>query len=199
MRSNSVLENLDELGVPGLEVVFGGAVLGVLRLDVLLGVLDDLGQDLARQVREGDSVFGTIVLDHLLDRRRLEPHGLVDLKGLAVRALQGDLLRRRHAALEKTAFARPRIVGRTYQIPMLRWIKPLFLPCSTTLHTFYLIFFPYYLKIPFCTFSLSLSLSLSLSSPAPHHLLQFLFLAPVSRQIGFINPIRWYFFFLWAC
>ena len=126
-------------------MVFRGAVVGVgrLSLDVLLAVLDDLGQDLACHVREGDSGSGAIVLDHLLDRRRLERHGLVDLEGLTVRAREGDLLllrrRRRHYALEKTAFVRwmdcasalightrgNKNIGRTYE-PILLWNKAKF-------------------------------------------------------------------------
>ena len=90
------LVDLDEIGVPGFEIVLGGFVFGIRGLDVLLAVLDHLRQDLARHVRQRDAAVGAVVLDHVLYRLRLQRHRLVHLESLAVRTLQCDLLRRRH-------------------------------------------------------------------------------------------------------
>lgn len=56
------LVDLDELGVPGLEVFVGGGGGGVL-----LEVDDDLGEDFAGDVWEGDEAIGAGVLHHVLD------------------------------------------------------------------------------------------------------------------------------------
>lgn len=79
----------DKVGVPGLEVlIVGRAVVGLSSVDVLLAVLDDLGQDLAGDVGKWDPIVRTIVLDHVLYRLRLQGHRLVHLERLAVRAFQ---------------------------------------------------------------------------------------------------------------
>ena len=90
------LVDLDEFSVPGLEIVLGGFVFGIRGLDVLLAVLDNLRQDLARHVRQRDAAVGAVVLDHVLYRLRLQRHRLLHLESLAVRTLQRDFLRRRH-------------------------------------------------------------------------------------------------------
>lgn len=94
------LIDLDEVSVPGLEIVVGGgggAVVGLGSLNVLLAVLDDLGKDLARNVRKGNSVVGAVVLDHVLNRLGFESHRLVDLESLAIGALQRYLSAGRHS------------------------------------------------------------------------------------------------------
>ncbi|RYQ81141.1 hypothetical protein Ahy_Scaffold1g107150 [Arachis hypogaea] len=79
-----------------LKVFLVGPLFGVRSLDVLLAVLDDLRKDLAGDVGERDAAVGAIVLDHVLDRLRFQRHRLVHLERLSVRALEGDLPRRRH-------------------------------------------------------------------------------------------------------
>ncbi|RDX70492.1 hypothetical protein CR513_50258, partial [Mucuna pruriens] len=91
------LIDLDEIGVPRLEIFVGGLLIGIRSLNVLFAVLDYLGQDLACDVGKRDAAICAIVLDHMLDRLRFQRHCLVHLERLAVRTLQGDLPRRRHA------------------------------------------------------------------------------------------------------
>ena len=93
----SGLIDLDELGVPSLELVFsGGPIIGLGRLDMLLAELDDLGQNPARDVGERDLAIGAAVLDQVFDRLRLHGERLVDIERLAVGAPEGDLLGGRH-------------------------------------------------------------------------------------------------------
>lgn len=101
------LVDLDEVGVPVLEVLAGGrrhgcgggrGVVGGLGgrggrgVHVLVAVLDDLGEDLGVDVGERDAVVGAVVLDHVADRLRLHRHRLLHLELLPVGALQGDHL-----------------------------------------------------------------------------------------------------------
>jgi len=87
------LVDLDEIGVPGLEIFLRGFVVGIGGVDVFFAVLDDFGEDLAGDVGERDAAVGAVVLNHVLYRLRLQRHRLVHLERLAVRTLQGDLPR----------------------------------------------------------------------------------------------------------
>ena len=104
------LIDLDEVGVPVLKVFTGGSVAvgggcprvvgaGLGRrgrcgrgVDVLVAVLDDLGEDLGVDVGERDAVVGAVVLDHVTDGLRLHGDRLLHLELLAVGALERDHL-----------------------------------------------------------------------------------------------------------
>ena len=95
------LINFSELGIPILELGVLGVSVDVLvsgvslggGVDVLLAVLDNLGEDGAGDVRKRDSVSDAVVFDHVLDRLGLERNGLIDLERFAVGTLEDDLLR----------------------------------------------------------------------------------------------------------
>nr|GMD84562.1 hypothetical protein Iba_chr14aCG15930 [Ipomoea batatas] len=87
------LVNFDEIGVKGLEIIITGLILRLgSSLNVALTVLYNLSQDLASDIREGDNSISAVVLNHVLDRLRLERHRLFDLESFTVGTLQNDHL-----------------------------------------------------------------------------------------------------------
>nr|GMD85594.1 hypothetical protein Iba_chr14aCG25870 [Ipomoea batatas] len=87
------LVNFDEIGVKGLEIIITGLVLSLRsRLNMAFTVLNNLSQDLASDIREGDNSISAVVLNHVLDRLRLERHRLFDLESFTVGTLQNDHL-----------------------------------------------------------------------------------------------------------
>ena len=83
-----------EVSVKSFEVLVGGnvAVRRLGSLDMALAVLYDLGEDLARNVGERNNVVSAVVLDHMLDRLRLQSHRFLQLESLTVITLQDDHL-----------------------------------------------------------------------------------------------------------
>ena len=86
--------NLDEFGIPGLEVIIGAAILGLGTLHVHLAVLDHHRKDTAGDVRERNGAVGKTVLDHVLDRLQFQRHDVVHFERHAIGAHQVHLPRR---------------------------------------------------------------------------------------------------------
>jgi len=93
------LINLDKFSIPGLEFILGRLFIGAIGLNVLLAVLDDLGENLACDVGKRDPTVGAIVLYHMLYRLRLESDNLIHFEGLTIGTLERDLLCRCHSQI----------------------------------------------------------------------------------------------------
>ena len=88
--------DIDELGIPGLELLIGLGRVRVRGGRVFLAVLDDEWEYVARDVRQWDFIVSTVIFDQALYRLWLHRHSLFHLENLAIWALQRHLLHRRH-------------------------------------------------------------------------------------------------------